>query len=191
MRPDEEADTTCMRPTLIAAACLAALALASSAAAGLPRFAVYDVRTNLAAASHNEFGDVKVWTSRAGLAGRAHGATLVRCAGDCTFGAGWLAFVHAPALAAKDVASARARHSRAGWTLVLTLTNGGRARFVAFATLAAQRASRRGIADPLALVLDGTIVAQPLESQLRIGKTTLELPGLTRAGAVKAAKLLG
>lgn len=191
MRRDGTADTTRMRPMLIAAACLAALALASSAAAGLPRFALYDVRTNLAAASHNEFGDVKVWTSRDRLAGRAHGATIVRCGGDCSFGAGWLAFVHAPALAAGDVASAKARHSRRGWSLVLTLTSSGRARFVAFATRAAQRASHRGIADPLALVLDGAILAQPLASQLRIGKTTLELFGLTRAGAVRAAKLLG
>src|SRR5512140_3610774 len=117
MRGDGTADTSRMRPTLIAAACLAALATASSAAAGLPRFAVYDVRTNLAAASHNEFGDVKVWTNKAGLAGRARGATLVRCGGDCTFGAGWLAFVHAPALAAGDVASAKAQHSRGGWSL--------------------------------------------------------------------------
>ncbi|HVA30348.1 MAG TPA: hypothetical protein VMU58_03685 [Gaiellaceae bacterium] len=180
-----------MRLTLIAATCFAALALASGASAGLPRFAIFDVRTDLAAASHNEYGDVKVWKREAALAKRTHGGLLVRCGGDCTFGAGWLAFVHGPALAAADVASAKATHSRAGWNVVLTLTSKGHARLAGFTTKAKARAARRGIADPLALVLDGSIVAQPLQTQLQRGKTTVAIPGLTRATALRVAKLLG
>jgi len=181
-----------MRPTLFAAACLVALTLASGAAAGLPRLALYDVRTDLAGASHNEFGDVKVWKSAAALAARAQGATLVRCGGDCTFGAGWLAFAHRPALTAGDVVSAKARFSRRiGWSLVLTLTSRGQLRFATYTASAKRQAARRGIADPVALVLEGTIVAQPLQSQLRRGTGTVEIPGLSRANARRAAKLLG
>jgi hypothetical protein len=33
-------------------------------------------------------------------------------------------------------------------------------------------------------------VAQPLQSQLEHGKTTVAIPGLTRANALRAAKLL-
>ena len=178
-----------MRLTLIAAACLGALALVSGASAATPRFALYDVHTDLAAASHNDFGDVKVWTDRSGLAARVDGATLVRCGRDCTYGAGWLAFAHGPALSAGDVASAKARHAHGAWSVVLTLTARGQTRFAAFDKKATARGARRGVADALALVVDGEIVAQPLENQLKRGKTTLELPGFRRAQALAVAKL--
>jgi hypothetical protein len=178
-----------MRLSLIAAACLGTLVLASGASAAGPRFALFDVHTDLAAASHNPFGDVKVWKRASALAARAHGATLVRCGSSCTFGAGWLAFVHAPALAAGDVASAKTRPAHLGWTIVLTLTARGHARFTSFDKRATLAGARRGIADPLALVVDGTIVAQPLQSQLRHGKATVTIPGFTRANALQAAKL--
>lgn len=183
-----------MRLTLIIAACLGTLALASGASAGTPRLALFDLRTDLAGASHNTYGDVKVWTNKAGLAARTHGATLVRCAGDCTYGAGWLAFKRGPELAAGDVASAKTEHSRkAGWSLVLTLTPRGTTRFQAFKHSADPRARRLGVADALVVVLDGSIVAQPLESQLRLGKKapTLAIPGFRRSQALAAAKLFG
>lgn len=180
-----------MRLTPIAAACLGALALASGASAAVPRFALFDVHTDLAGASHNEYGDVKIWKSESALAARAHGSTLVRCGSDCTYGTGWLAFAHGPALSAGDVASATARRAHLGWSVVLTLTARGHTRFTSFDTQATLAGKRRGIADALALVLDGAIVAQPLQSQLRLGKTTLQIPGLTRTKALRAAKLLG
>jgi hypothetical protein len=180
-----------MRLTLIAAACLGALALASGASAGVPRFALFDVHTDLAGTSHNEFGDVKIWKRKPALAARTHGSVLVRCGSDCTFGPGWLAFAHGPALSAGDVASATARRAHFGWSVVLTLTARGQARFTGFETRASKAAAHRGIADALALVLDGTIVAQPLQSRLEHGKTTVAIPGLTRANALRAAKLLG
>ncbi len=94
--------------------------VASGASAGVPRFALFDVHTDLAGASHNEFGDVKIWKREPALAARAHGSVLVRCGSDCTFGPGWLAFAHGPALSAGDVASATARRAHFGWSVVLT-----------------------------------------------------------------------
>jgi hypothetical protein len=180
-----------VRLCLIVAAFLGALALAAGASAGTPRFALFDVHTGLAAASHNSFGDVKVWKRSSALAARAYGATLVRCGPGCTYGPGWLAFVHAPALAAGDVAAAKAHHSRLGWTVLLTLTPGGRTRFASFNAKATLAGARRGIPDALVLVVGGTIVAQPLQNQLVAGRTTVEIPGLTRANALRAAKLFG
>jgi hypothetical protein len=46
------------------------------------------------------------------------------------------------------------------------------------------------VPDALALVLDGTIVAQPLANQIASGKTTVALPGFSHANALRAAKLL-
>jgi hypothetical protein len=180
-----------VRLSLIAAACLGALALAAGASAGVPRFALFDVHTGLAA-SHNPFGDVKVWKQSSALAARAHGATLVRCGAGCTYGAGWLAFVQAPALSAGDVSAAKARHdARLGWALLLTLTPSGQARFARFDTKATLAGVRRGISDALVLVVDGAIVAQPLQGQLKLAGTTLEVPGFTRANALRTAKLFG
>ena len=82
---------------LLPAAVLGALVLAGGAsAAATPHFAVFDVHTDLATASHNVFGDVKIWKRKPALASRTHGATLVHCGSNCTFGAGWLAFVNRP-----------------------------------------------------------------------------------------------
>jgi hypothetical protein len=180
-----------MRLKLIAAACLGALALAAGASAGTPRLALFDVHTGLAAASHNMFGDVKVWKQSAALAARAHGATLVRCGSGCTYGAGWLAFAHAPALSAGDVSAAKAERIQGAWTVRFTLTASGRARFTSFDTKASLAGARRGIADALVLVVDGAIVAQPLQSQLKLTGSTLDVPGLTHTNALAAAKLFG
>jgi hypothetical protein len=185
------ADTSSMRRfLLLPAAVLAALALVGGASAGTPRFAVFDVHRDLANASHNTFGDVKVWKRQAALARRAHAATLVRCGGDCTFGAGWLAFSGKPAFSAGDVVSATTRRTRSGWSVVLGLSPRGKAGLARFQRLAALSGRTRGVPDALVLVVDGTIVAQPLANQIRPGKTTVELPGFSHGNALRAAKLL-
>jgi hypothetical protein len=186
------ADTGDMRLSrLLAAGVLGALVLAGGAFAGTPRFALFDVHTDLAHASHNVYGDVKIWKGQPALARRAEGATLVRCGRDCTFGAGWLAFSGGPAISADDVKSAKAYRTNAGWSVVAVLTPRGLSHWQAFSRRAALSGKTRGVPDALALVLDGSIVAQPLTDQLRHGKTSVEIPGLSRANALRVAQLLG
>ena len=178
------------RSLLLPAAALAALALAGGASAGTPRFALFDVHTDLATASHNTFGDVKVRKRRSAIASRARGATLVRCGGDCTFGSGWLAFSHKPALSAGDVVSAKTHRTKSGWSVVLGLSPRGKTILARFQRQASLSGKTRGVPDALVLVLDGTIVAQPLASQIGSGKATVAFPGFSRANALRAAKLL-
>jgi hypothetical protein len=178
------------RSLLLPAAALAALALAGGASAGTPRFALFNVHSDLASASHNSFGDVKVWKRETALARRANGATLVRCGADCTFGSGWLAFSRQPALSAGDVVSATTHRTKIGWSVVLGLSASGKAGFARFARLAALSGKARGVPDALVLVLDGTIVAQPLADQIHPGKATVEIPGFSHGNALRAAKLL-
>jgi hypothetical protein len=175
---------------LLPAALLGALALAGGASAAAPRFALFDVHTDLASASHNTFGDVKVWKRQAALASRTRGATLVHCGNACTYGSGWLAFTGTPSLSAADIVSAKAYRTKTGWSVVVILTPRGMTRWKAFDHKAALSGSTRGVPDPLALVLDGDVVAQPLNDQLRHGKTSVEIPGLSRTNARRAAKLL-
>jgi hypothetical protein len=176
---------------LVPAVALAALALAGGASAATPRFALFDVHSDLASASHNAFGDVKVWKRESALARRAPGATLVRCGGGCTFGPGWLAFSRKPALSAGDVVSAKTQRTKAGWSLVVDLSAHGTARLTDFQRQAALSAKARGVPDVLVLVLDGTIVAQPLANQLKLVRHALEVPGLSRANARLVARQLG
>jgi hypothetical protein len=180
----------CHLPAALLGALVLALALTGSAAAGTPRFALFDVHTDLAQASHNAFGDVKIWKRQAALVRRAEGASVVRCGGDCTFGAGWLAFTGAPALSAGDVAAAKAHRTKVGWSVALTLTTRAAASWTRFARRASLSSATRGVPDALALVLDGTIVAQPLASQVRQSKTAVQIPGLSRGNALRVAKLL-
>ena len=178
-----------MRLSLLFASVLGALALAGSASAATPRFALFDVHTDLAQASHNAFGDVKIWKRQAALASRTHGATLVRCGGACTFGAGWLAFTGGPAISAGDVKSAKAYRTKVGWSVVVVLTPRGLPSWKAFTRRASLSGATRGVPDALVLVLEGAVVAQPLTSQLRHGKTSVEIPGLSHANALRVAKL--
>jgi hypothetical protein len=181
---------------LLPAAALAALAFAGGASAGTtPAFALFNVHSDLATASHNTFGDVKVWKREAALARHAHGATLVRCGGDCTFGPGWLAFSQKPVLSAGDVVSAKTQRTKIGWSVVLGLSARGKAGLARFQRQAALSAKARGVPDALVLVLDGTIVAQPLADQIHayqihLGKLTVAIPGFSRGNALRAAKLL-
>jgi hypothetical protein len=176
---------------LLPAAVLGALVLAGGASASTPRFALFDVHTDLAQASHNVFGDVKIWKRQAALASRVNGATLVHCGGACTFGAGWLAFANSPGLSAADVTGAKAYRTKVGWSVVVTLTPRGVSHWNAFSRRASRSGAKRGVPDALVLVLDGDVVAQPLTDQLRHGKTSVEIPGLSRANALRTAKLLG
>ena len=178
-----------MRLSLLLAICAGALFLAGGATAATPRFALFDVHHDLAHASHNVYGDVKIWKRRTALASRAEGATLVHCGSDCTFGAGWLAFSTAPGLSAGSVSTARTHRTKVGWSVVLTLTPHGRASWAAFDKRASHSSATRGVPDALVLVLDGDVVAQPLANQVSDGQT-LEIPGLSRANALRVAKLL-
>jgi hypothetical protein len=175
---------------LLPVAAVAALALVGSASAGTPRLALFNLHSGLAAASHNSFGDIKLWKRESALASRAHGATLVRCGGDCTFGPGWLAFSQKPALSAGDVVSAKTHRTKSGWSVVLGLNARGNAGLARFQRQAALSGKTRGVPDALVLVLDGTIVAQPLADQIHAGKATVEIPGFSRGNALRAAKLL-
>jgi hypothetical protein len=175
---------------LAAVACLA-LALAGPAAAAGPRFGVFDLDAGLAKASHNTFGDVHVTRSAAVLAREAHGATLVRCAADCRLGNGWLAFAKPPKLAAADLTGARAHLGRRGWSVSLTLTGHGRLAWQRTSRAAAAQAKRTGLPIVFAVVVAGAIVALPYSSDVRQSAGTLELPGFTKTGAEKTARLLG
>lgn len=177
-------------PRLLPAVLLGALVLAGGASAATPRFALFDVHTDLAHASHNVFGDVKIWKRQAALASQAGGATLVHCGAACTFGSGWLAFSAGPALSAGAVTAAKTRRTKVGWSVVLTLTPRGRSSWATFSRRASLSSATRGVPDALVLVLNGDIVAQPLASQVLKLPTTVEVPGLSRANALRVAKLL-
>jgi hypothetical protein len=180
-----------MRLSIIACACLVALSVAAGASAGTPRVALFDLRSDLAPASHNMYGDLRLWKRRPALERRTPGATLVECAGTCTFGKGWLAFRRGPALTGHDVASVRAyRVAGLVWAVSLRLTPAGTARWKAFSRLAARGAAERGIADALVLAVDGSIAGQPLADHLRYARSTLKISGLTRWNAVRTAKAL-
>jgi hypothetical protein len=169
----------------IAALMLVALALAGPAAAAGPRFGLFDLH-DLARASHNAYGDVKTARSPTAL----HG-TVVHCGAGCRFSSGWLAFAKGPSLAAGDVASAKAHAHRGGWSITLTLTARGQARWAAVAKVASARMRKAGVPDVFAVVVDGSILAVPFASDLRYKVGTLELYGFERAGALQTAKTLG
>lgn len=165
------------------AAVVLALVVAAPAAGATPRFALLDLH-DLVAASTNEYGDVRPAKAR------PHAAFVVRCAEGCRFGAGWLGFRQAVGPTRADVRRAAAARARVGWSLQLTLTARGRARWQAFAHGAARRAKRAGVPDVLAVALDGRIVAAPFASEARLRGTVLELQGFTRSAALLAAKAL-
>lgn len=165
------------------AICLGALAFAAPAAAS-PGFALFDLH-DLAKASKNEYGDVKV------TRGQPAAPFVVRCAGDCRFGAGWLGFVGTVGPRGGEVVSASSRAGPIGWSLRLRLTRRGRSAWLAYRHLADRRARRDGVADVLAVAVAGRILAVPLANQVRLAKSgVLDVPGFTRAGARAAAKTL-
>jgi hypothetical protein len=182
-----------MRLGALLCVCLSAFLLAAGASAGTtPRLALFNISTDLASASRNDFGDLHVSKIRSALAKRAPGAALVRCTGRCTFGDGWLAFSRGPSLASGDVSSGRAVRARDGaWAVTLTLTPRGAVRWAAFSRRAEKSAGARGVPDALVLAVDGSVAGQPLANQVtRTGKT-LHIVGLSRANALRTAKALG
>jgi hypothetical protein len=169
----------------LASLLLLALVFAAPAAAAGPRFGLFDLN-DLARASHNEYGDIKVSQRATALRG-----TVVRCGTGCRFGNGWLAFAKAPSLNAGDVVSAKAHSGRIGWSVDLRLTPRGLTRWTAFSKVAAQRAASSGVPDILAVVVNGEILALPYANDVRHKNGALELVGFGRAAALRAAKALG
>jgi hypothetical protein len=165
----------------------AALALAAPAAGAVPRFALFDLKSDLAHASRNAFGDVRV-RPRAALAGRG---TRVECGAWCRFGAGWLAFSGRPHLAPPDVAAAGLRYSpRRGWTVRLALRPGARVRWAAFVRGLDESARLAGVPDVLVLVADGRVAATPLASQVSTARGVVTIAGFTKASATAVARAL-
>lgn len=162
-----------------------ALVFAAPAAAAGPRFGVFDLN-DLARASHNAYGDVKVSQRATALRG-----TVVHCGTGCRFGTGWLAFAQGPSLTASDVVSAKAHSGRIGWNVDLGLTTRGQARWTAFAKVAAQRAKSTGFPDVIVVVVNGEILAAPYANDVRYKNGALELVGFSRAEALRTAKTLG
>lgn len=173
------------------AAVVGALLLnAAPATAAVPRFALWDLQSDLAHASRNAFGDVAV-KPLAAVRGRG---TLVRCATWCRFGDGWLAFAKPSRLAPADVASASMRYTRSqGWTVRLTLRPAARAGWVALSRSLSDEAKLKGVPDVLVVVAAGQVAASPLATQVtfspRAGVVTLT--GFSRASARQVAKSLG
>jgi hypothetical protein len=171
----------------ILAISLAALALAGPAAASTPSFGVFDLQTDLAAASHNAYGDVAA-KPRAAVTG--HG-TVVRCGSWCRFGKGWLAFAVKPALSRGDVSSARVRYSKhMGWTVVVSLHPAAQTRWAAFAKRVAFAGKHRGVPDVLIVVTRGEIAAAPLSTEVTAARGSVTLSGFSRASAKALGALL-
>lgn len=159
---------------------LAALALAGPASAAAPRLAVWDLQSDLAHASRNDFGDVAV-KPRAAVAGKG---TLVRCGAWCRFGSGWLAFGTAPRLATPDLHGVRVVYEkRLGWTVRAALSRPAAARWAHFARLTAERSRRRGVPDVLVVAARGVVVAAPLSSTVHARDGVLVLTGFSRSSA--------
>lgn len=173
----------------ILGAILAALVLAgpAGAAAPSPRFALWDLQTDLAHASRNPFGDVAV-KPRAALAGTG---TLVRCGSSCRFGAGWLAFHARPRLDAGDVRAARVVYGRrSGWTVHVTLRPHATRSWTAFARDVTTRARRRGVPDVLVVSAGGVVAATPLGSTVTTHDREVVLTGFSRSSAKALAAVL-
>jgi hypothetical protein len=163
---------------------LGALALACPAAASsTPRFAVWDLQSDLATVSRNTFGDVAA-KPRAAVDGRG---TLVRCGTWCRFSPGWLAFRAKPQLDGGDVTAVKVAHSkRLGWEVQATLTRPALERWSHLAQLAAERSRRRGVPDVLLVAARGVVVASPYSSDVRTSHGRLVLSGFTGRAAANA-----
>ena len=165
---------------------LLALVFAAPAAAAGPRFGLFDLN-DLARASHNEYGDVKVSQRATALRG-----TVVHCGTGCRFGSGWLAFAKAPSLNAGDVVSAKAHAGRIGWSVDLGLTARGLSPLDGVQQARARSArSRPASRMSSSSSSNGEILAVPYANDVRHKNGTLELVGFSRANALRTAKTLG
>jgi hypothetical protein len=167
-----------MRRFLLLAVVVLAVAPAASAAA--PRFAVYDLQTDLAHASRNPYGDVQV-RPHAALAGKG---TLVRCGTWCRFGPGWLAFRATSRLAPGGVSRASVRYTKhKGWTVQLALNRPAAASWTRLARQLKAGARLRGVPDVLVVTVGDRIAAAPFATQVTASGGTLTLTGFSRASA--------
>jgi hypothetical protein len=162
---------------------IVALVLAAPALAAAPRFGLFDLH-DLAKASRNEFGDVKP-TRRVPPA-----AFAVECGAGCRLGVGWLGFTRLAGPTAGDIRAASAGPGRIGWSVRLTLTARGQARWRAYARAAAAHARKAGVPDVLAVVVGGRILAAPLADTLRLEHGRLDVPGFSPANARSAVRAL-
>jgi hypothetical protein len=163
---------------------LLALVLAAPASAASPRLGLFDLDSGLAKASRNVYGDVHLSSSRSALAHRAPGATIARCAAGCRLGHGWLAFAKQPLLTSRAFAGpVRVAPGSKGWSVSVALTPAGRARWRRLAELAGQYKARVGLPPVYAVVLNGTIYAVPLATDIRLRRGTLVLGAFTKAAA--------
>jgi hypothetical protein len=171
------------------AVAFAALALVGPAAAAAPRFALFDLQSDLAHVSRNPYGDVAV-KPLAALRGKG---ALVRCATWCRFGDGWLAFSQEPRLTAGDVAAASVRYTkRQGWTVRVSLRSSARTRWSTFARNVTSQARLKGVPDVLVVVAGGQVAASPLATQVSSSPGgVVTLTGFSQASAKALAKLLG
>lgn len=161
--------------------------LAGAAAAAGPRFALFDLQSDLSHASRNPYGDVRV-RPLAQVAGKG---TLVRCGASCRFGSGWLVFRAAPHLSAADVSAAHAGYSkRLGWNVALALRPAAAARWRLFAKHVAAGTKLRGVPDVLVVVAGGQVAASPFATQVSSASGTVTLTGFSRSSATALARLL-
>src|SRR5262249_42348935 len=154
-----------------------ALVFTSSASAATPRFGFFNLGTDVAGASKNFYGDVRIATSRDALARRAPGATIVRCGANCRLGAGWLAFAKPSKLTLRDLGPARAHPGSRGWSVSVELSPRGLAAWKRLAAAIKQQTARSGLSPVYAVVLDGTILATPYANELSLKNGTLVLTG--------------
>lgn len=173
----------------VAAVVVALLLISAPAAAAAPRFALWDLQSDLAHVSRNPYGDVAV-KPLAAVRGKG---VLVRCGTWCRFGDGWLAFSQEPRLATRDIAGATVRYSkRQGWTVRLSLRSSSRTRWSTFARNATSQATLKGVPDVLVVVAGGQVAASPLATQVSSSPGgVVTLTGFSQASATALAKLLG
>jgi hypothetical protein len=165
---------------LVLLLCILGLALPTAAGAATPGFALWDLQTDLAAASRNVYGDVAVKPAAA-LAGKG---TVVRCAAWCRFGHGSLAFAAAPRLSSANVAPARFAYSkRKGWFVQVTLRPAAVAHWQAFVRNVTAKAKRGVLSDVLVVTAGGQVAATPLATQVTTSGSSVTIPGFSRAGA--------
>ena len=157
-----------------------AVAAPAAASAATPRFALYDLQSDLSHASRNVYGDIQV-KPRAALAGKG---TLVRCATWCRFGSGWLAFKAQARLASADVSSPVVRYTRhKGWTVRLTLNRSAAGRWTRLARNLRTDTKLAGVPAVLVVVAGGQVAAAPYSTQVSATGGVLTLTGFSRASA--------
>ena len=157
-----------------------AFAAPAAAAAETPRFALYDLQSDLSHASRNVYGDVQV-KPRADLTGKG---TLVRCATWCRFGAGWLAFTSAPRLDPADVSAPAVRYTKhKGWTVRLTLDRAAASKWTRLARNLKADTKIAGVPAVLVVVAGGQVAAAPYSTQVSATGGVLTLTGFSRASA--------